>query len=124
MSERILACGSRTWTDKHRITTILGRFWTDHEAVLIHGDCRGADRIAGQVGHEFGWTVIPVPADWKRHGRKAGFVRNVQMLDMQPTRVIAFVRGESRGTMHTVNEARKRGITVHLVADPDYVVPA
>lgn len=53
-----------------------------------------------------------------RHGRSAGYRRNVQMLDRLaevPHRyVIAFSNG-SRGTQHTIDHARRRDIPVRVV---------
>lgn len=55
-------------------------------SVLIHGDCRGADRMAGEVGKDlFGFSVIPMPAQWEKDGvtdKNAGNVRNQHMLDV------------------------------------------
>ena len=53
-----------------------------------------------------------LPADWSRHGRRAGVLRNLAMLDEQPTRVLAYHRAGSPGTTHTITEARRRGIPV------------
>jgi hypothetical protein len=37
------------------------------------------------------------------------------MLDDEPDRVLAFQRNGSRGTQHTIDEARRRGIPVEVV---------
>ena len=55
------------------------------------------------------------PADWDTYGKQAGFIRNIQMLDEKPDLVIAFQKNASRGTQHTINEARKRGIPVEVI---------
>ena len=116
---KILACGDREWTDRGKI----GQLWTLYsvqagwQVTLIHGDCRGADRLAGEEGYKQGWRVIACPADWEKHGRAAGPVRNIQMLDMRPDLVVAFHSdlSKSKGTAHTVREAKKRGIPVEIV---------
>jgi hypothetical protein len=53
-------------------------------------------------------------ADWKQYGKRAGILRNLQMLDQRPDLVLAFQRNGSRGTQHTIDEARKRGIAVEV----------
>jgi hypothetical protein len=81
---------------------------------VIHGGARGADAMAGMAAK---WCRLPVeeyPADWRTHGRRAGFLRNLEMLDQRPDLVIAFQRNGSRGTQHTIDEARKRGIPVEV----------
>jgi hypothetical protein len=56
----------------------------------MHGAARGADRLAGAAALRLGLEVVEYPADWKRHGRRAGYVRNEQMLAAGPDLVVAF----------------------------------
>lgn len=94
------------------------------DTVVIHGDARGADRLADHAARGLGLKVEPYPADWSRYGKRAGILRNLEMLDSNPTTVIAFWDGESRGTQHTIDEARKRGIRLWIVkADDDRFLP-
>jgi len=91
---RILVCGSRSWNDPGPIARELEK--AVHvpgveaaQVTVIHGAARGADSIAGNVAHEFGYQVIACPADWNRFGRAAGPIRNQQMLkDHQPELVL------------------------------------
>lgn len=103
-----LACGSRTWTDQDRIA----KAFDDYPRItsLIHGGARGADELAGAVAADRGIQVTIMLADWDTHGRRAGYLRNIAMLDRNPDLVLAFWDGHSKGTWHTVREARKRGI--------------
>lgn len=117
---RILVCGSRDWDDANAIFERLAPW--NAEAVksgfrieLIHGNAPGADRLARGIGNGLGhFDVRAFPADWGRHGKRAGILRNIEMLDAEPDLVIAFTNG-SRGTQHTIDEARKRGIPVEVV---------
>jgi hypothetical protein len=117
---RVLVCGSRDWGDQQAIFQRLCRLPRD--TVIIHGACsrkvdgveQSADMIADEVAYwmlEF--KVEKYPADWSR-GRRAGLDRNLEMLDTNPDLVIAFQRNRSRGTQHTINEARRRGIALEL----------
>ena len=111
---KILVCGSRDWTDEGPIADRLATLAPDGSATLIHGAARGADTIASNVADLLGWAVHPFPADWDRHGKRAGILRNLAMLDEAPDLVIAFQRNGSRGTQHTIDEARRRGIPVEV----------
>jgi hypothetical protein len=116
---RVLVCGSRDWRDANAIQRALIRVVRrvkplGGRVVVIHGDARGADRIAAALARGIGLEVIAFPADWSTHGRRAGFLRNLEMLDQRPDLVIAFQRNGSRGTQHTIDEARKRGIPVEV----------
>jgi hypothetical protein len=70
--------------------------------------------IADDVARSLGLRVEQYPANWREWPRTAGFVRNIQMLDSGVDLVIAFQRALSRGTQHTISEARKRGIEVEV----------
>lgn len=96
-----IVCGSREWTDKEAVRSVLTRFkGAPHDLdIVIHGAQRGADTLAGEVATELGLSVIPVEAEWQAFGRKAGPMRNDRMLEMlikaakaynQPVRCIAF----------------------------------
>jgi hypothetical protein len=84
------------------------------EIEVIHGDARGADRWAAEVARQLGCRVRAFPADWDRFGKRAGILRNLQMLDQEPVLVLAFQFNGSRGTQHTISEARRRGIPVEV----------
>jgi hypothetical protein len=90
---RIIFCGSRDWTDREMIRAAVRRYLEQFGPFeLIHGDQRGADRIAGEIGDEFGLLVHPEPADWSR-GKRGGPERNQRMLDLGPVFVVAFKDG-------------------------------
>lgn len=112
MSERIVVCGSRTWTDRDTIKRVLAEY---ESPFVIDGAARGADSLANSVAIELGFSTQRFPADWERHGKTAGFIRNQKMLDEgKPTLVIAFWDGESRGTKDTINRAKSMGIKVRI----------
>ena len=117
----VLLCGSRDWSDdravREQLERAVARFGRERLVVIV-GGARGADRQAEIRARELGLAVEVYPARWDRHGRSAGYRRNVEMLDRLadfPHRyVIAFSNG-SRGTQHTIDQARRRGIPVRVV---------
>tara|TARA_B100000949_G_C14020656_1_gene341131 strand:+ start:298 stop:645 length:348 start_codon:yes stop_codon:yes gene_type:complete len=114
---KILVCGSREWTDKNKIKKELSKY--SKEDVLIHGGCRGADKLAGEVGKELGMKIEVYYADWKTHGKKAGPLRNQQMLDEgKPDKVYAFHEDidSSKGTKDMVNRAKKEKLEIKIVS--------
>ncbi len=112
---KVLVCGSRNWN----ATTLVRRQLSQLPpgTLVMHGDAGGADKIAAQACDQLHIAHRPYRADWKLHGKSAGIIRNIEMLDEQPKLVLAFWDGESRGTAHVISEARKRGIRVHVVSD-------
>jgi hypothetical protein len=121
---RVLVCGSRTWTAKLPIAMLVRAMANGpSDNVLIHGDAPGADRMGGQSAGRQGVPVEVYPADWEKHGRKAGPIRNQQMLDEgRPDLVWAFVDkplAESRGTSDMVRRARAAGLKVYVTEEID-----
>lgn len=113
---RVLVCGDRNWSDRDLMHMKLAETLVEGD-VLIHGDCRGADRMAGRVAGELGCEVEAYPADWDRHGKAAGPIRNKQMLEEgSPDEVWAFHDnfGESRGTKSMVLQAIDAGVTTRF----------
>ena len=109
---KVLVCGSRTWERATQMYVRLAKL--PPNTTIIHGDARGADRMAAALAESLGLRVVAFPADWDRHGKKAGFIRNIEMLEQGPELVLAFQVGNSKGTQHTINQARKRGIPVEV----------
>lgn len=76
---------------------------------IIHGDAKGADRLAKRWAEYYGVDQEPFPADWRKHGYAAGPIRNRQMLDEGvPNLVIGFPGGA--GTKDMTDTSIKRGI--------------
>lgn len=96
---------------------------TSDGAVVVHGDCpTGADRYASEWCREARFNGLHVieeahPADWGKHGKAAGPIRNQQMVDLGADVVLAFPLGESRGTRHCMAAAEKAGIPVISYGD-------
>lgn len=137
---RVLVCGSRTYSDQRSIWELLDGLLFNHQTAydvttlapftLIEGGARGADFIAAEWGRlvAMGRPDMHVPApfhheqypaDWDRYGKRAGYVRNQQMLDKgKPDVVYAFVDKplvESKGTAMMVDIARRAGVPTYIV---------
>jgi hypothetical protein len=114
MSYRVLVTGSRTWPDDEKIETELRRELAVHpDLVVVHGACpRGADDIANRWALCVQAAVEAYPADWKRDGRSAGYLRNVRMVASRPDGVLAFIHRNSRGATHCADYAEREGLPV------------
>lgn len=111
---RILVCGSRHFNDYDLLKKTLDDFSID---TIIHGDARGADRLSGRYGEENNIPVLRFPALWDLHGKRAGPIRNAQMLrEGNPDYVIAFLAPDSRGTKNMIDQAEKAGILVEVIS--------
>jgi hypothetical protein len=117
---RVAITGDRRWasTPENTVWDVLDVVQAlktlDPESFVILGDARGADATARLVCEDLGLTYVVHRADWAKHARGAGSIRNRAMLDDGPDEVWYFHRdlAASKGTADCVREARRRGITV------------
>lgn len=112
---KILVCGGRNFDDRALMGEALVRvaLEIDSEPVIVHGGATGADSHAGLEATRCGWWAWRCPADWRKHGKAAGPIRNQQMLDeAKPDWVLAFPTEKSKGTWDMVSRAEKAGVPV------------
>lgn len=109
----VLVCGGRDFALRDDLFSVLDDLHRHHGfTLLVHGAARGADRLAGEWAESRGVKCQPVAADWQMHGRRAGPVRNAEMLHTyKPEIVVAFPGGS--GTDHMVKISRKAGVMIH-----------
>lgn len=119
---RVLICGSRGWHDPGPITALIAGYdilaeGRNEKLTIIHGDAPGADRLAKRIGKQWGAEVIDEPADWGRHGKAAGPIRNQKMIDDHKPEIIWAFRsaGKSNGTDDMVEKGRAAGIPTFVV---------
>lgn len=113
---KVLVCGDREYTNKRAI--FLALYGMPKDTIIINGACRGADKISTDVAKSLGLGFREYSADWDKHGKKAGPIRNREMLDKeQPDLVIAFHSYilESKGTKDMCLYAKSKSVPVILI---------
>ncbi len=124
---KVVICGTREFRTPeenaevrqavHERVAELDKMFLGEDLRIIVGRARGVDTWAEQAADEHLIHTIIEEAQWRVgsfYNPKAGFERNIRMLDLKPDLVIAFWDGYSGGTKHTIDEAEKRGIEVEL----------
>ena len=109
---RILVCGGRDFSDSALVNKFLNQYLSDIDPPkIIQGDAQGADYLAKLWAVNNQVEFESFPADWKKYGKRAGYIRNVQMLNEgKPDIVIAFPGG--KGTKMMINLAEAAGVPV------------
>jgi hypothetical protein len=103
-----------------------GREINDYELVLravlnagfditsvVSGAAPGVDTMGERFATEAGLELFKFPADWDKHGRAAGPIRNRVMGDFADA-LIAIWDGKSRGTKNMIDYATKKGLKVYV----------
>jgi uncharacterized protein YbbK (DUF523 family) len=113
---RILITGSQLWTDVDRIRTLFTHLRFNPDVVtMVSGHCpRGADRMCEDVAAELGWAIERHPANWELYGKRAGYIRNAEMVRLGADICLAFIKNESPGSTNTAMLARTAGIQTYI----------
>jgi predicted Rossmann-fold nucleotide-binding protein len=116
MANVILVCGGREyWSDDVVNATLDSQWLLDPADALVHGGCyTGADRLADRWARPRGVPVRVYKADWDKHGKAAGPIRNQLMLDTESPRLIIAFPGGS-GTADMCRRAERAGVEIWRV---------
>ena len=111
---RILVTGSRDWTNSVDVYYELCKAATEVGVTVVHGACpTGADKFADEwVETQPDATAERHPADWEQHGKRAGYLRNKEMVDLGADVCLAFIKNGSKGASMTARLAEEAGIPV------------
>lgn len=118
---RVLVCGGRDFNDYNLLSSYLVELFVKSllvpkDVTIISGHARGADKLGEQFAKANNCKLLIFPADWDKHKKAAGHIRNQQMIDEgKPDLVVAFPGG--RGTQDMIKRAKKHGIKVIEVRD-------
>ena len=77
---------------------------------VVSGGATGADEGGEEYANQHRIPVVRFPADWEKHGRAAGPIRNQQMADYADA-VVLFPGG--RGTNSMFKIATVAGLKIH-----------
>ena len=102
---KIAIVGSRTFEDYEAMCSFieekLATMGCATIEAVVSGGAWGADTLAERYAQERGLQLIVFPAEWKKYGRRAGFIRNVDII-RECDVCFAFWDGESHGTQHDI----------------------
>ena len=109
---KVLVTGGRDYNDEHRVACVLKAVHAKYPvSAVIQGGARGADELAKRWAQANDIPCEQYSADWDKHGKSAGHIRNAEMLkEGKPDCVVAFPGG--RGTAGMVAIAKRAGVPV------------
>ena len=127
MRFRVLTTGSRGWQDVEHVHAVLdaqcgAAAAAGYDGVtVVHGRAGGLDALVQRWAmrrQQTGWPVVVEahPADWRKHGRRAGFVRNSHMVSLGADVCYAWILNGSAGATMCADLAEAAGIHVERFA--------
>lgn len=115
---RVIIAGCRNFynyvTLKDRCEYYLQNKMQTHNVIIVSGHASGADTLGEKFAVDHNLQCELHPADWEKHGKAAGPIRNAEMADVADA-LIAFWDGQNRGTKSMIELAKRKGLQVAVV---------
>ncbi len=92
-------------------------YYREHKGTItevVSGGAAGADSLGEMYAIENNIPIKVFNADWNKHGRAAGPMRNKQMADYADV-LIAVWDGQSKGTKNMIDQMNKLNKPVFIV---------
>lgn len=114
----VIVAGGRDFNQRRVIFSTLDALYQAAGLTeIVHGGASGADTLAGEWARGEGVPQVVYKADWDKHGKAAGPMRNRAMAQHGIDLLIAFPGGAGTGSMITT--ARQYDIPVLRIAGND-----
>lgn len=113
---RVIVAGGRDFDNYALLTEVLDLYLSPikDDIAIVCGKARGADTLGEKYAKEHGYSVMAFPAQWKRYGKPAGYIRNKEMAKNADA-LVAFWDGQSRGTHHMIKTAMKNCLDIRII---------
>ncbi len=114
---RLAIVGGRDFADYRRLEQLMFDHFYDWDELadpsnqwrvgeVISGGANGADSCASRWAKEHGVKLTEFLPDWDRFGKRAGFLRNEDIIAASD-QVVALWNGESKGTQNSISIAKR-----------------
>jgi hypothetical protein len=114
-SFKVIIAGGRDFSNYDLLSEKCNHYLGNKTNVeVVSGGAKGADNLGERYAKERNLPVKIFLADWATLGKRAGFVRNVEMAEYADA-LIAFWDKTSKGTKHMIDTAKENGLSVKVV---------
>lgn len=111
---KVIITGSRDFDEYNELCKFCDHVLQNQKEIeIVSGTAKGADQLGERYAKERGYSVKQFPADWDKHKRSAGYIRNEEMAKYSDA-LIAFWNGNSKGTEHMINLAKKYNLKIRI----------
>jgi hypothetical protein len=109
---KLIIAGGRDFSDKQKLYEEVAKLEGITE--VVSGTAKGADKLGEEYAKDNNIPLKKFPADWTKHGKAAGPIRNGEMAEYGDA-LIAFWDGKSSGTKSMINLAKQNNLQVTIV---------
>jgi hypothetical protein len=102
---KLAIIGSRTFNDYSLLEETLSKY-KDKITLVVSGGAKGADFLGEKWANKNKIKTLIFYPDWDKHGKKAGFIRNENIIK-NCDGCVAFWDRESKGTKHSLELCEK-----------------
>lgn len=111
---RIIIAGSRTVTENDVIKALRCCSWIGFTTAVVSGTAIGADFYGEKWAENHHIDIHKFPADWKKYGKRAGYIRNKMMAE-NAEGLIAIWDGKSQGTYNMIELANQYNLRIAIL---------
>lgn len=118
MSKIIGIVGTRQRDDEHALFLVAEAFrkiFQEGDWICSGGCPHGGDRFAKTLHRTFSTPYLEFPANWNKHGKSAGYIRNVDIAKFSDVLIACVAPNRIGGTEHTIKEFLKLHGEEHLI---------
>jgi len=112
--EVLIVAGSRWFTNEAWFNVYMDAYVKEHgmpRKIISGKEPKGTDAMAERWALKRSVPFEGFPADWKKHGKAAGPIRNQEMAE-RGTHLLAFPARSGKGTQDMIRRAQKAGMPV------------
>lgn len=109
----MIIAGSRTIKDYETVARVIEEVeWEKEITEVVCGMASGVDDLGRKWARSKGIPVLEMPADWNKHGRSAGPIRNEEMAKDADALILIW-DGKSKGSADMLRQAKKHGLKIY-----------
>lgn len=120
MKNKVIVAGSRDIDNWELVFDCINNYGIRIDEIVC-GQAKGVDTCGMYYGFDHSIPVKYFPADWRLHGKAAGPIRNLQMVEYANAGIFV-INKFSSGSMHcmkAMKAAQKQFICYHITKDDD-----
>lgn len=114
---KLIIAGSRTFNNYNLLEYEVKKFILKHSPkslIIISGTANGADKLGELFAKNYNIQIEAYPANWNEFGKRAGPIRNKEMVD-NATHAIYFWDGKSSGTANCIKLAQEKQLIIEVI---------